>query len=145
MTADSLFFICNAIALVGWILIIVISPFWFQFDKAIIGIVVTLFAIIYTYLLIAYFNFRSKGDFSNLDSLMVLFSDKRMVLAGWVHYLAFDLMTGVWIKKNAIKHNISHGAITPCLLFTFMLGPLGLLIYFLLRWIKTKRFFSENY
>lgn len=145
MTADSLFTICNAIALLGWIVIIVISPFWFEFDKAIIGIVITLFATLYACLLIAYFNFRSTGDFSNLDSLMVLFSDKRMVLAGWVHYLAFDLMTGVWIKKNAVKHNISHAAIIPCLLFTFMLGPLGLLIYFLVRWGKTKRYFSENH
>jgi hypothetical protein len=145
MTTDSLFTICNAIAFIAWVAIIVISPYWFHFDKLIIGLVITFFAITYSYFLIAYFNFRSTGDFSSLDSLMALFSDKRMVLIGWVHYLAFDLMTGVWIKKNAVKHGISHVAIIPCLLFTFMLGPLGLLIYLLMRWVKTKRYFSENY
>jgi Domain of unknown function (DUF4281) len=145
MSPDSLFTICNAISLVAWLIIVIVSPFWFDFDKFVVGIIITLFTLIYAWLIIAYFNFRSTGDFSSLDSLMVLFSDKRMVLAGWVHYLAFDLMTGVWIKKNSVKHGISHAAIIPCFLFTFMLGPLGLLIYFLVRWAKTKRFFQENY
>lgn len=145
MSPDQLFTICNTIALSGWLVLLIASPFWFDFDKLLIGIVVTLFAIIYAWNIIAYFNFRNAGDFGSLDSLMVLFTDKRMVVVGWVHYLAFDLLTGIWMKKNAIKHGISHAAIIPCLLFTFMLGPLGLLLYFLVRWIKTKRYLSENY
>jgi hypothetical protein len=76
---------------------------------------------------------------------MELFTDKTAVTAGWVHYLAFDLFTGIWIKKNAQKYNVHHLILIPCLLLTFMLGPIGLLLYLLIRLIKTKQYFAANY
>jgi hypothetical protein len=66
-------------------------------------------------------------------------------VAGWVHYLAFDLMTGLFIKRNALKHGISHWLLIPCLFLTFMFGPIGLLLYFLIRLIITKQYFADNY
>jgi hypothetical protein len=77
--------------------------------------------------------------------VMNLFQNKTLVTAGWVHYLAFDLLTGLWIKRNSLKYNFSHWLIIPCLLFTFMLGPAGLLMYLLMRFIKTGEYFSNNY
>jgi hypothetical protein len=76
---------------------------------------------------------------------MELFKNRTLVTAGWVHYLAFDLLTGIFIRKNAQKHGINHWLIVPCLLFTFMLGPIGLLLYLLLRWVITKNYFANNY
>jgi hypothetical protein len=144
MTPDSIFQLVNVVALLAWLLLIIVGPFWFDIDKLLIGIIITALAVLYTWLLISRFNFKSTGDFGSLTGIMVLFADKYMVLAGWVHYLAFDLMTGIWIKKNALKHGIHYNVTVLCLFFTFVLGPLGLLMYLLVRWFKTRHYFSEN-
>jgi hypothetical protein len=76
---------------------------------------------------------------------MKLFENKEAVLAGWVHYLAFDLFVGTWIVSNSQKLNIRHLYILPCLFFTFMLGPIGLLMYFIVRAALTKQWMHENF
>jgi Domain of unknown function (DUF4281) len=145
MSPENIFQLCSGLAMIGWIVLIVISPFWLNSDKMLIGIIVTLFAVVYTWLVVFYFNPDDIKKFGSLDGVMQLFQNKTLVTAGWVHYLAFDLMTGIWIKKNAQKHNMAHWIIIPCLLFTFMFGPMGLLFYVILRWAKTTKYFSANY
>ena len=144
MSADQIFQITNSLALLGW-LILVFTPFWKQADKFLIGIMVTLLAIAYAWLIFASFKPADFQSFSTIEGIMKLFTNKTMVAAGWVHYLAFDLMTGLFIRKNAALHGINHWFTVPCLFFTFMLGPVGLLMYFLLRWIITRQYFADNY
>jgi heme A synthase len=131
--------------MIGWLVLIVASPFFQEVDKLLIGIFITLLAIVYTWLILTSFNSDDMKNFGSLDGVMNLFQNKTLVTAGWVHYLAFDLMVGIWIKRNSMKYGISHWLIIPCLLFTFMLGPVGLLLYLLIRFIKTRRYFSSNY
>ena len=145
MSPESVFQICSTITMIGWLLLIIGSPFLFNIDKLLIGIVITLLCIVYAWLIITHFNFADVSKFSSLDGVMGLFTDKHTVTAGWVHYLAFDLLTGIWLKKNSLKYNISHWVIIPCLFVTSMLGPVGLLLYLLVRWAKTKKYFAENY
>ena len=145
MSPDSVFQICSTIAMCGWIVLIFISPFWLHYDKLLIGIIIILFSIVYTWLIFSSFNLNDMKSFGSLDGVMRLFQNKTLLTAGWVHYLAFDLMTGIWIQKNAQKHHINHWLTVPCLFFTFMLGPFGLLLYLLLRWLKTKKYFVANY
>ena len=145
MSPDSIFQTCNTIAMAGWLVLLIISPFWSSFDKFLIGIIITLFAIVYAWLIFLVFTPGDFEKFSSLNGVMDLFTDKTAVTAGWVHYLAFDLLTGIWIKKNAQKYNIHHLILIPCLLLTFMLGPIGLLLYLLIRSIKTKQYFAANY
>ncbi|HEX7904945.1 MAG TPA: ABA4-like family protein [Chitinophagaceae bacterium] len=145
MTPDSIFQLCSTVAMIGWLILIIASPYWFQFDKLLIGIVITLLCIVYAWLIVANFNFGDTAKFGSLDGVMSLFTDKTIVTAGWVHYLAFDLMTGVWIKRNAVKYGIPHLVLIPCLILTFMLGPVGLLLYLLIRSIKQQQYFLENY
>lgn len=145
MSPDSVFQTGNTIAMAGWIVLLILSPFWSGFDKFLIGIVITLFAIVYAWLIFQVFTPGDFEKFGSLNGVMDLFTDKTAVTAGWVHYLAFDLLTGIWIKKNAQKYNIHHLILIPCLLFTFMLGPIGLLLYLLVRFIKTKQYFAVNY
>jgi len=145
MSPDSIFQICSTIAMAGWIVLLIISPFWSSFDKFLIGIIITLFAIVYAWLIFQVFSPGDFEKFGSLNGVMELFTDKTAVTAGWVHYLAFDLLTGIWIKKNAQKYNIHHLILVPCLLLTFMLGPIGLLLYLLVRSIKTKQYFAANY
>ena len=145
MSPDSIFQFCSTIAMIGWLLLIILSPFWFDTDKLLIGIIITLFAIVYAWLISQSFNPGDFEKFGTLDGVMQLFTNKTAVTAGWVHYLAFDLMVGIWIKKNSMKYGISHWLIIPCLLFTFMLGPVGLLLYLIIRFIRTKQYFADNY
>ena len=145
MSPDSIFQTCSTIVMAGWLVLLIISPFWSSFDKFLIGIVITLFAIVYAWLIFQVFTPGDFEKFGSLNGVMELFTDKTAVTAGWVHYLAFDLLTGIWIKKNAQKYNIHHLILIPCLLLTFMLGPIGLLLYLLVRLIKTKQYFAANY
>jgi hypothetical protein len=145
MSPDSVFQLCSTIAMLGWIILLLLSPFWSSFDKFLIGIVITLFGIVYAWLIFQVFTPGDFQKFSSLDGVMELFTDKTAVTAGWVHYLAFDLMVGIWIKKNGLKYTIHHMLLVPCLLLTFMLGPIGLVLYLLLRFIRTKQYFINNY
>ena len=145
MSPDSVFQTCNTIAMAGWLVLLIISPFWSGFDKFLIGIVITLFAIVYAWLILQVFTPGDFEKFGSLNGVMELFTNRTAVTAGWVHYLAFDLLTGIWIKKNAQKYNIHHLILIPCFLLTFMLGPIGLLLYLLVRLIKSKQYFAANY
>ena len=145
MTPDSIFQLCSAIAMIGWLALIIASPFIPEVDKFLTGIIVTLLAIIYTWLIVSSFHPGDMKSFGSLDGVMKLFQNKTLVTAGWVHYLAFDLMAGIWIKRNSMNYGISHWLIIPCLFFTFMLGPAGLLLYLLIRIIKTRRYFASSF
>jgi Domain of unknown function (DUF4281) len=144
MTPDTVFQLCNSIAMIGWVILIVL-PMWYASDKFIIGIIITLFAIIYTYYIVTNISAIDMKSFGSLKGVTALFTNPLAVLIGWVHYLAFDLMVGIWIKNNSLKYGISHWLIIPCLLLTFMFGPIGLLLYLLIRFAKTRNYFSANY
>lgn len=145
MTPDAIFQLSNTIALLGWLVLVIASPFWVSFDKLLIGIIVTIFALTYFWLLAQNFKFSEMEKFSTLDGVMELFTSKIAVTTAWLHFLAFDLMAGIWIKKNAVVHGIKHWILLPCFFFTFMIGPVGVLLYLLIRFIHTKQYFADNY
>lgn len=70
------------------------------------------------------------GGFDSLAHVKQLFTSDRAVLAGWVHYLAFDLFIGCWEVIDARERGVRYLFVLPCLALTFMLGPAGLLLYF---------------
>ena len=76
---------------------------------------------------------RPRGNFRSMRGVLKLFQSPRAVLVGWVHFLAFDLMIGLFIVIDAADQGIAHGWTLASLFLTLMLGPLGLLSYFLLR------------
>ena len=145
MNPDTVFQVCNTIALIGWLILIIVSPFSPEIDRFLICILIVLFCIVYSWLVFSSLSLADLKSFGSLQGVIGLFQNETVVTAGWIHYLAFDLLTGIWIKKNSMKYGISHWIIVPCLLFTFMLGPVGLLLYLLVRTVQTKRYFAENY
>lgn len=72
-------------------------------------------------------------DFGSLASIRDLFQTDATLLAGWVHYLAFDLFVGCWITRDAVANGVHHAAVLPSLFFTLMFGPVGYLAYLLIR------------
>ena len=75
----------------------------------------------------------SEGGFSSLDGVAALFANRWLLLAGWTHYLAFDLLVGVWEVSDSRQRRIPHVLVVPCLALTFMFGPAGWLLYQLIR------------
>ncbi len=74
-----------------------------------------------------------EGGFGSLAEVRQLFRDPWALLAGWVHYLCFDLSIGIWESRDARQRGVPHLLLVPCLLLTFLVGPVGLLLYALLR------------
>jgi hypothetical protein len=87
-----------------------------------------LLAIVYTALIAINF-FGSPGGFSSLPDVALLFSNPWLLLAGWTHYLAFDLLVGTWEARDARDRGVSHLLLVPCLVLTFLFGPAGWLLY----------------
>ena len=144
MSADILFSLCNAIALAGWIILLLL-PFWFHSDKFILGIIIMLLCLVYAWLLFHSFSLSHIRQFGSLPGVMELFDNRTIMVAGWVHYLAFDLLAGIFIKRNAIKHNIPHWMVMPCYVLTLLFGPMGILLYLLVRFAKTRQYFVSNF
>ncbi|NVJ97022.1 MAG: DUF4281 domain-containing protein [Alphaproteobacteria bacterium] len=73
------------------------------------------------------------GGMSTAQQVSAFFSHPNGVLIGWVHYLVFDLFIGAWIARDGARLGLAHWKLLPCLVFSFIFGPVGLLLYFLLR------------
>jgi hypothetical protein len=131
MTPDALFQIANPLAMVGWIALVAapLAPKWS--DRIAIGIALLL-SLGYTALLLAFWTL-AEGGFDSLPNVMLLFDTPQAALAGWVHYLAFDLFIGAWIVRTARIQRIPHLLVLPCLIPAFLFGPAGLLAFFGLR------------
>ena len=74
-------------------------------------------------------------DYS-LRGVAAFFDVPRLQLLGWVHYLAFDLFVGSWIVEEGGRLGLSRALVIPCLILTLMIGPFGLLVFFLARGMR---------
>lgn len=137
MKAEQIFSIANLVAIISWI-ILVVAPRWKWTDKIILsGAIPLLLSVAYLVLIVLFFG-SAEGSFGSLAGVMKLFTNEWAVLAGWIHYLAFDLFVGSWEVKDAQTKRISHLIVIPCLFLTFMLGPIGFLLYSILRFFLAK-------
>jgi hypothetical protein len=89
-------------------------------------------ALLYLWLVATTFG-RTPGGFGSLADVSLIFQNPWVLLAGWIHYLAFDLFVGSWEVRDAQRVGIRHLFVVPCLVLTFLFGPIGLLLYFILR------------
>jgi hypothetical protein len=72
-------------------------------------------------------------SFTQLSGIMALFASKGGATIGWIHFLAFDLLAGLWVARNADRHGYARWIQVPILFFVLMAGPIGLSLYLLLR------------
>ncbi|MEM6895447.1 MAG: ABA4-like family protein [Bacteroidota bacterium] len=136
MTTAEVFSISNLIVLPMWLLMLVL-PQWkvtrFLIDIKIVPILLSLIYAIYIGI-----SLYTGGmmDFGSLASVMELFTKENAVLAGWVHYLAFDLLVGMWMLDQNRNLRIHQLLMVPCLIGTFMFGPVGFLLFIIIKSIK---------
>ena len=131
MTPEQLFSILNLIAIAGWLPLLFLPRA--RWATSIVPVVIPLIlALVYTALVIWALP-RSEGGFSSLASVSALFENPWALLAGWAHYLAFDLFIGGWEVRDAQQRGIPHLLMVPVLVLTFLLGPGGFLLYLVIR------------
>ena len=126
------------IATVAWIALVILPG-----RRWVTGIITStavplLFAIVYVAIFAATVG-RTPGGFSTLAGVAALFSNPWVLLAGWIHYLAFDLLIGTWETRDAREHGVPHLLLVPCLILTFLFGPAGWLLYRVVRLTKSSQ------
>jgi hypothetical protein len=141
MSPEIIFQITNPLALVGWILLL-FAPLIPKWSDRIAGYAIpALLALVYAVMLVTHAG-EGEGGFGSLPEVMNLFTVPGLVMAGWLHYLAFDLFIGAWEVRTARKEGIAHWMVIPCLALTLFAGPIGLLLFLALRAV-VKRTKSE--
>lgn len=139
MTPTDVFSIAGMISIPMWILMIFLSK-WkvtrFLIDFKVIPVVLAFIYMIYIYEAI---KVSGMMDFGDLKSVMALFTEENAVLAGWIHYLTFDLLIGMWMLDQNKELRINHLLIAPCLFLTLVLGPIGFLFFMSVKTAKQKQ------
>jgi hypothetical protein len=130
MELEQIFSVVNGFAAVGWLIMLVLHNHPLT-PKIIISGFLMMLSALYVYLLASGNEGFDAGSFSTLQGVMTLFQSPKAVLAGWVHYLAFDMLAGLLIVMSAGSVGINRFVIIPCLLLCFMLGPSGWLLYYI--------------
>ncbi|SNC59642.1 protein of unknown function [Hymenobacter gelipurpurascens] len=135
LTPDLLFSLANFVAMLGWALLL-LAPRWRGTRQVVLsGALPLVLAVAYTLLIGSHYlgPHTSEGGFSSLAEVAALFRSPWALLAGWVHYLCFDMSIGIWETLDARRRGVPHLLLVPCLLLTFLFGPVGLLLYSLVR------------
>lgn len=132
-----LFKLYNLLALVAW-LPLFIFPYHKNTLRYISGFKVPLFfALSYLiFLVITFITSDTPVSFNNMESVTALFAGKWGMLTGWVHYLCFDFIIGGFIIKAGFRAGLPRWVVIFSLLFTFLLGPFGLLVFKMAGWLK---------
>ena len=138
MTPDQLFQLANPLALLGWLALLA-SPLAPRAAQAVSAAAIPMvLSLAYAGLVLAFW-WEAPGGFGSLPEVMALFTHPSIALAGWLHYLAFDLFVGAWEVRTARTGGIPHWAVIPCLVLTFLFGPAGLLAFAILRFTLTRK------
>ena len=141
MHPQTLFSASGKLAMGGWALL-VFAPRW-RWSQRIASVVIPLtLAIVYLVLIVLYFA-KSSGGFGTLAQVTQLFQNPWLLLAGWIHYLAFDLFLGAWQARRAQRFGIPHLLVVPCLLLTFLFGPIGFLVFWAIRSLVKRHLFPD--
>lgn len=136
MTPDEMFAHANRLAMLGWLplLLVPLRHRWPQRWSLGVALLLGLGYAAF----IGAFVAQGKGSFATLSGVVSLFENRGVLLAGWVHYLAFDLLVGRWARGEAARLGMSHLGLVPMLLLIFMFGPVGWVLFFGWRWVHQR-------
>jgi hypothetical protein len=144
VTPDTVFLVCNYGVLPAWLLLAA-APGWVWTQRLVHAAwIPCLLGVVYLLTFITSPGSPEGASFGTLAGVMAFFTSPHAALAGWVHYLVFDLFVGAWEVRDARRRGISHAMLLPCLFFTLMLGPIGLLLYLVLRFVRTRELGLEE-
>ncbi len=139
MNWDAIFGAGNLVAIIAWAALIFL-PRWPALLSALLFVIVGGLCLTYAVSMIGtvtgLLDMGGGGggmDFSSIEGVRSLFASDAGVTIGWLHYLAFDLFVGIWVARDADAKGFSRILQAPVLFFTFVAGPIGLLLWLIIR------------
>jgi hypothetical protein len=137
-TLDMLYFWVNFGVLPFWLILI-----FFPNSNLSRYFVTSIFPILVltgSYIFILYKSYLNSYDFVNnftlylgIDYLSELFSNKSYLMMFWIHFVSINLFTGGWIVKDSQKFSINKVILAIPLILTYLIGPIGLFLYWMIR------------
>ena len=143
--AERFFAIANTLALGGWILLVLLPGR--RFVSHVLCAVLVPGALAAAYVGVVGWQLATNppaGDVSTIAGLRAAFADDWVFAAAWTHYLAFDMVVGAWIARDAVRLAIPWPLRTAALVLTFLLGPAGLLLHLLARFALRRRVATDD-
>ena len=132
MDWERVFSTAGQIAMAGWLILLFAPRRWPMLNLVPQLVLPGVLSLGYGVLILVYFA-GADGGFDSLASVRRLMSSgDPVLLAGWVHYLAFDLFVGAWLAARCDRQGISRLVQVPILASTFLFGPLGLVSYLMI-------------
>ena len=125
-----------------------VLPFWlilifFPTSKLCRYFVTSIFPIFIlsgAYIFLLYKSYLGSYDFGRnfslymgIDNTTDLFSNKNFLMMFWIHFISINLFVGGWVVKDSQKFVINKFLLSIPLITLYLIGPLGLLIYWLIR------------
>ncbi len=137
-TIEILYFWVNLGVLPFWLILIFFSSS--NFSRFFVTSILPIFLLSGTYLFVLYKSFLSSYDFMsnfelylNISELSNLFSNNLFLMLFWIHFISINLFVGGWIVKDSQKFYINKILVAFPLIITYLIGPLGIFIYWLIR------------
>jgi hypothetical protein len=143
MDWESLFGLSSTAAAASWAALILLPRHRYLTEAIRTGVVGGL-ALVYAALILAFFYTVPGGGFGSIGEVRALFASDPVLVAGWVHYLAFDLLVGLAIAGKSDAIGLSRIVQAPLLAATFLFGPLGLLLFRLVAGIGGRALVAEG-
>ena len=144
LTIENIYLWANLGVLPFWVMLIALpnSKFTSFFVNSIILplILSTAYAyIVYQTILSDGLILESFQLYLSIENLYTLFANESFLLIFWLHFLALNLFVGSWISRDGVKYNIPRGVVFFPLILVYFIGPIGLVLYWIIRVFYAKR------
>ena len=131
-----------------------VLPFWFililfpqsHLSRYLVTSILPILLLSMAYIFLIYKSFLNSYDFIDnfnlylgIGDLSNLFADNSFLIMFWIHFLAINLFVGGWIVKDSQKFLINKILLAVPLIIIYLIGPLGLLVYWIIRIFYAKR------
>ena len=131
-----------------------VLPFWFiliifpqsHLSRIFVTSIFPFFILSGVYIFILYKSYLTGYDFDGnftlylgLNELSRLFEDHLYIMIFWTHFIAMNLFIGGWIVKDSQKFSINKVLLAIPIIFTYLIGPIGLFLYWIIRIFYAKR------
>ena len=131
-----------------------VLPFWFilivfpqsHLSRIFVTSIFPFFILSGVYIFILYKSYLIGYDFDGnfslylgLNELSRLFEDHLYIMIFWTHFIAINLFIGGWIVKDSQKFSINKVLMAVPLIVTYLIGPIGLFLYWIIRIFYAKR------
>ena len=144
LTFENIYIWSNFVLLPFWLMLIIIPNA--RITRILINSIILPLFLATAYIYVVYQNFLLDEPIFNifkiyfsLDNLYTLFATESFLLVFWLHFLAINLFLGSWVSRDAIKYNISRGLTSIPLILIYFTGPVGLVLYWLIRIFFSKK------